>query len=658
MSGTPRFTRLGFAFTILTLTAVVVGFGAKSPSPAFAADKEKDKEQPITDKINKEIDNVKFTDATGKASALKDLAGKNATVVVFLSFDCPVSNSYALTLAELHKAYSEKGVNFIALVPTEDSAEKVAKKADEFKYTFPVFSDSKLVAAEAFKAAITPEAFVLDHNLVMRYRGRIDNQYYGRLKKNTAVTERDLKDAIEALLNGKAVATPATRAIGCHIEAKDRKVTSDTVTYNRDVLPILQKHCQSCHRPGDVGPFSLMTYKQAVNWSADIVHYTANRDMPPWKPTSGLEFKNARSLTLREIDTLAAWEKAGCPEGDSKDAPQPMKFTDGWRLGEPDLVLTVPEDFHVGAAGKDEFRCFVLPTGLKEDKYVVAYEVRPGTAAVVHHTLNYYDTTGNGRKLQDKEAARKKDPKEQDHGPGYSVAMGIGFLPLGDGPRPGVPPVGSLGGWAPGQLGTTMPEGSGILLPKEGEIILQVHYHRTGKPEKDRTSIGLYFAKKSVEKPWNAGVVTGMTPLSMIPANKDKHIEKGSGWINGDATIYSIMPHMHLLGKSVKMTMTPPDGKEQLLLEIKDWDYNWQETYWLAKPLSVKSGTRFDIEAVFDNTDKNPNNPSHPPKLVMFGEQTTNEMLFGFFGYVPEGKERVRILRADQKKDPKKDEKK
>jgi peroxiredoxin len=302
-----RMIRLGFALTIMMFAGVLAGFnGTRSTSAA-----EQDK-PPITDRINKEIDNVTFTAADGKKSTLKEHAGKNATVVVFLSFDCPVSNSYAATLAEMHKTYSAKGVNFVALVPTDDEPAKVAQKAAEFKYPFPVYSDKKLVAAEAFKAAITPEAFVLDHNRVLRYRGRIDNQYYGRLKRNPRVTEHDLKTAIESLLAGKDVPTPATRAIGCHIESQDRKVTSQNVTYHRDVLPILQKNCQSCHRPGAVGPFSLMTYKQAVTWAADIVHYTDNRDMPPWKPVAGIDFKNARSLTLRELDTLAAWEKAGC----------------------------------------------------------------------------------------------------------------------------------------------------------------------------------------------------------------------------------------------------------------------------------------------------------------------------------------------------------
>jgi peroxiredoxin len=624
-----------FALPLVALALVVVAFHGPTSGADPAAS---------TDRLNKPIDNVKLTDAKGAASALKDHAGKTATVVAFLSFDCPVSNSYANTLADLHKTYSGKGVEFLALVPTEDDAKKLARKAEEFKFPFPVFGDGQRAATEAFKATVTPEVFVLDHNLVLRYRGRIDNQFSGRLKKNAQVTEHDLKAALDALVAGRDVPTPATRAIGCHIDPKERKVTSEDVTYHRDVAPILQKHCQSCHRPGDVGPFALTTYKQAVNWASDVVHYTQSKEMPPWKPVGGVEFTNARALTLRELDTLAAWEKAGCPEGDPKDAPPPLKLTDGWRFGEPDLVLTVPEDFHVGPAGKDEFRCFVLPTGLKEDKYVVAYEVKPGNASVVHHTLNYFDATGRARKLEEKEKARAKDKPEQDRGPGYSVEMGIGFIPLPtDAPRPGVPPVGSLGGWAPGQLGVRFPDGSGTLLPKGGDILLQVHYHRTGKPEKDRTKIGLYFAAKPVEKPWNTMVLSGMSYFSAIPAGKADQTFRGSAALTGDATIYSVMPHMHLLGKRVKITMTPPDGEPTVLVEIAQWDYNWQETYWLAKPVAAKAGTRFEIEAVFDNSEKNPNNPNVPPKTVTYGEQTTNEMLFGFIGAVPAGKERVRL---------------
>ncbi len=640
-----RILRVGILYSLLMAGGgVLLGHWASSRAT---------EPEPITDRLNKEIDNLTWTDIRGEASSLKAHAGSAATVVVFLSFDCPVSNSYTSALNELHKTYSDKGVSFLGIVPAADNAERIGKRAAEFQFHFPIWVDDTWKSVHAFRATTTPEVFVLDHNQVLRYRGRIDNAYSARLKKNAQVTEHDLKNAIEALVKGQDVAKPATRAIGCPIDVSERKVTSEEVTYYRDVLPILQKHCQTCHRPGDVGPFSLMTYKQAVNWASDIVTFTQTRQMPPWKPTGGVKFANARSLTQQEIDILATWEKNGCPEGNPQEAPPPLKIPAGWRLGEPDLILTVPEDFHIGPAGKDEFRCFVLPTGLTEDKFVVAYEVKPGNAAVVHHTLNYFDATGKGRKLEQQERERKKSPDEQDRGPGYSVAMGIGFLPSpADAPRPGIPPVGSLGGWAPGQLPTQFPEGSGILLPKEADVILQVHYHRTGKPETDRTRIGLYFAKKPVEKAWNTLVITGMTPFSFIPAGKADHVEKGSGWLSDDAMIYSVMPHMHLLGKSVKITMTPPGEPTQLLLEIAQWDYNWQESYWLEKPILAKAGTRFDIEAVFDNSSKNPNNPRNPPKTVTFGEETTDEMLFGFVGAVPVDKkvQRLRLLRAEPKK--------
>ncbi|MBA4064772.1 MAG: hypothetical protein C0501_13870 [Isosphaera sp.] len=630
----------------LALTVLAAGLLSPDPRTGRAADP-----KPVTDKLNKAVEGVTLTGPDGKPVSLKDWHGKAATVVVFLSFDCPVSNSYAATLTEMHAAYAAKGVAVVGVVPGEDDRAAVAKRVAEFKLPFPVATDPKLAAADAFKATTTPEAFVLDHNAVLRYRGRVDNAWHARLKRNPRVTETDLKNAVEELLAGKDVTVPATVPVGCHVLAKDAKPDPNAaVTYHRDVLPILQKHCQSCHRPGEVGPFSLMTYKQAQNWSADMVHYTASREMPPWKPAAGVPFANARSLTLREIDTLAAWDKAGCPEGDPKDAPPPVKFPEGWQLGEPDLVLTVPEEMHVAAGGKDLFRCFVLPTNTTEDKYIVAYEVRPGNAAVVHHALNFFDTTGRARELEQKEKDRKKAADEPDRGPGYSVGMGIGFVPTGAGARPGVPPIGTFGGWAPGQLATKFPEGSGVLLPKGADVVLQVHYHRTGKAEADRTRIGVYFAKKPVEKPFVTLTVGGLSFFNSIPKGDPAYKAKGSAWLTADATVHSVLPHMHLVGRQIKVTMTAPGQDPVVLVDIKDWDYNWQETYWFKDPIRAKAGTRFDVEAVYDNSEKNPHNPFHPPRNISFGEETTNEMLFGFLGATPAGGERPRFVRTDPNK--------
>ena len=598
---------------------------------------------PPTDRLNKKIDTITLTATDGTPAPLSAGADRQATVVVFLSFDCPVSNHSATTLAELHATYSGKGVAFVGVVAGDEPLADVAKKAVAFKLPFPVHADPKLAAVDALKATATPEAFVLDHNSVLRYRGRIDNAFAARLRKNPRVTDHDLKDALDALLAGKSVATPATKAVGCPIPTRDVKATANAgVTYHRDVQPILQQHCQGCHRPGEVGPFSLTTYKQAVNWAADVTQYTHDRKMPPWKPSAGLEFKNSRALTEKELATLAAWEKAGCPEGDPKDAPPPAKYTDGWQLGTPDLVLEPTADMHVGPGGKDLFRCFVLPTGLKEDVYIVAYEMRPGNAAVVHHTLNQFDTTGMARQLEQQEREKAKGANAHDHGPGYSVAMGLGFTPFSPGVKikPGVPPIGFFGGWAPGQLGTRLPEGIGFHLPKEADIVLQVHYHRTGKPETDRPKLALYFATKPPEKRWTTLLVgdAGGGPLralgigTTIPAGKADHVIKRSAVLSADADLHSVMPHMHLIGRSIRVTMTPPGGEPVVLVGIDDWEYNWQETYWFKEPIRVKAGTRFDVEAVFDNSAKNPNNPFHPPQVVSFGEETTNEMLLGFIG--------------------------
>jgi peroxiredoxin len=593
------------------------------------------------DKLNKKIDAFTLSDADGKPVSGAAWKDKKAVVVVFLSFDCSVSNSYSSTLAALHKSYSGKDVAFLGIAPSDDLTNaELAKKATEFKITFPVVKDDRFKVADLFKAKTSPEAFVLDHNHVLRYRGRIDNTWSARLRRNRQTTEHDLKDALDTLLAGKSPKTPATVAVGCPITRDQAAKKDGKVTYYRDVLPILQTHCQHCHRPGEVGPFSLMTYRQAANWATDIKEYTHDRKMPPWKPVEGLSFHNERKLSDKELATLAAWADAGTPEGNPTDAPKPRTFTDGWQLGKPDLVLTVSADMTLAPGGKDVFRCFVLPTGLTEDKEVVAVEVRPGNKRIVHHTLNFFDSTGQGRALARKEQDRTKKPEEQDLGPGYSVSMGIGFTRASPGQ------IGGLGGWAPGQRSRFLPEGYGYPLPKGSDVILQVHYHRNGREETDRTSIGLYFAKKPGIKPYKAMVIPGR--FVFIPAGNSHFRVKGAIEVHEDCEVHSAMPHMHMLGKEIKVTMTPPGGKTTTLLKIADWDYNWQETYFLKQPLKVKAGTKFNVEAFYDNSDKNPNNPFNPPQWVRFGEQTDNEMCFVFLGatndatrrriqYTPEG---------------------
>ncbi|MBI3824196.1 MAG: redoxin domain-containing protein [Planctomycetes bacterium] len=613
----------GFALAVL-LVFNSIAFAQPEPSKA---------------RLGEKIPNLTFKNEKGKTFRLYELENKKAIAIVFLSFECPISKSYSQPLSEIAKEFEDYGVTIWGLTTNDDdTAADVAKAAKKFDLAFPVFKDERLRAADALKADITPEVFVLDGNFVLQYRGRIDDMYGERLKKHAKINYNNLRQALAELVTGRPMSVTATRAVGCPIFREERVIAKDgKVTYHRDVQPILQQHCQECHRPGEVGPFSLMTYKQAVNWAKDIKDYTHRREMPPWKISEGIAFKNERRLTDKEIKTLADWADNGTPPGDPKDAPPPRKFPAGWQLGTPDLILTPDDDFLLGPGGRDVFRCFVMPTKLAEDKYVAAVEMRPGNPQVVHHLLLFVDTAGAGRTLEKAAQEREKNnpvidehtgkPSKYDKGPGYTRMMGVGFLPRA-----------AMLGWAPGVQPHWMPEGVGFPLPKNAEIVMQIHYHRNGRAEKDRTQIGLYFAKKKIDHPFQAAAVAGGTgsgPLRYffsIPAGNDNFKLDGDAWAVKDFTMLSIIPHMHLLGKSISISMTPPDGAEQKLLAIKQWDYNWQEMYFLKEPIRVKAGTKFHIEASYDNSDKNPLNPYNPPRKVVIGEQTTNEMCFVFLG--------------------------
>jgi mono/diheme cytochrome c family protein len=569
------------------------------------------------------LNSTPLTRLDGKPAKVADAAGKSATVFVFISFDCLVSTSYLAPLEDLAKSLKDKGIAVALVVPFDEPGEAIRKQADEFKLTLPVYLDPKREAAKALGAKITPEAVMLDSKLAVAYRGRIDDAWSARLKRNAKVTSTDLQNALDDVLAGKAIRTPRTEAIGCPIEFGSAAASGD-ITYHKHIAPILQKNCQGCHRPGEVGPFALTNYKQARRWSADIVEFTRSKQMPPWMPGGGVAMKGERKLSDAEIATLAKWEAAGCPEGDPKDAPPAPDFTDGWRLGKPDLVLSPSEDFHLGPSGDDLFRCFVIPTGLTEDKWITAWDVKPGNPRIVHHTQHFWDTSGMGRELERKHKL-KEDPASADRGPGYPTSMGVGFIPSVN-TKNGTPGrVGNIGGWVPGQSLGHLPQGSGWFIPKNSDFILFTHFHRDGRPSTERTKVGLYFAKGPVEQPWQMAVVNGMKPWEKIPAGAKNHMQRGAVYLHTDAILHGVMPHLHMMGKSVRMTMTPPGGKPVVLLDVPAWNYRWQESYLFREPIRAKAGTKLEIEAVFDNS-------AAGAKDVLFGEQTTNEMLYGFFG--------------------------
>ena len=429
---------------------------------------------------------------------------------------------------------------------------------------------------------------------------------------------------------------------------------ADSPSFYRDVQGILQRSCQDCHRPGQVAPFALQTYDQARKRAADLVKVTSEHRMPPWPASTefGGPFHDERVLPDRDIATLKDWVAGGCLEGNPAAAPPPREFAGDWPLGTPDVVLTMSAAFEVPAEGDDQFRVFVLPSEFAETRWIRAVDFKPGNRKVVHHIIAGVDTSGRAREL---DAA---DPK-----PGYEAVGGFGE---------GVPLRGFLPVWTPGSRPRYAPDGAGYVLPAGADVLIQLHYHPSGKTETDSTQIGLYLSDKPLTKQMRTGFIfpdisvvqklklaakfkaaeaSGKRPsfddmledVLVIPPDDANYVIRGStkAGIMGrplgrDILLTSVMPHMHWLGKDFEMQAVLPDEKQTKvpLIRINHWDFNWQGSYALAEPIRLPKGTYFEMVAHFDNSANNPANPANPPKQVHWGEQTNDEMCIGLFDYV------------------------
>jgi thiol-disulfide isomerase/thioredoxin len=546
------------------------------------------------------------TDIGGHVYDGRTIAAHRATVFVFLSTQCPVSKVYAPRLNALAREYGARGVQMVGVFSNmQEGQPEVAAFAKERGLAFPVVRDGDASFAARFHAMMTPQAFVVNPMGAVVYSGRVDDS-----ADASQVHHRDLKEALDTVLAGRPVARARTVAFGCIIRRPAAQVASSQITYARDVAPILQRQCETCHRPGQIGPMALTTYAQAAAWRGDIKRYTESRQMPPWKADPGAgDFQDARRLSGHEIATLAKWADAGAPEGDPKDLPPPAHFHDDWALGKPDMVLQPSRPYHVDADGGDVYRCYVIPTDFTQNRYVSAVDVQPGNRAVVHHVIAFIDGEGKSANL---------DGHEKE--PGYTSFGGVGFTPTG-----------ALGGWAPGITAHYLPAGVATEVPAGARIVLQVHYHKDGKPESDLSRVGIYFAKGPVDKTLH---VIPVVHSLQIPPN-DPHYTVSTMSVPSPVNYHliAITPHMHLLGRSMKLTAIKPDGAKVPLVSVSDWDFNWQSTYFYKKPLALPKGTRVVMTATYDNSAQNPRNPNTPPKPVTWGEQTTDEMCIAFLHY-------------------------
>jgi hypothetical protein len=396
------------------------------------------------------------------------------------------------------------------------------------------------------------------------------------------------------------------------------------VTFHREVLPILQARCQECHRPGEIGPMSFLSYQETRPWAKAIKEAVLKRKMPPWHadPSVG-HFRNDRSLGEAEIRTLAAWADTGAREGNPKDSPPPRQFVAGWSIGRPDVVFEVPKEYDVPAGGTIEYTDLIIPTGFTEDKWVERIEIRPGNRAVVHHISIYIREPGSNY-LRSYPAGE------------YFVQPGKGLQ--GRETRPWDT---RLSGYAPGSPPELLGNGRARLFKAGSDLILEFHYTPNGKPAKDRSKIGFIFAK---EPPKERVLTLSARDMDfVIPPGAPNYKIEGALTLHADSELVLLYPHMHLRGKAMEMRAIYPSGEKEILLRVPRYDFNWQMRYEPAVRKLLPAGTRIEATGVFDNSPNNPYNPD-PKSEVRWGDQSWEEMMVGFFEVAFDAKKDVQEL--------------
>lgn len=556
---------------------------------------------------------------TGDVVTYSVNADADFTVLCFLGTECPLARLYGPRLQAMADRFESDGVRFIGINSNvQDSMDELKQYAADHSLTFPITKDYDRSVAVSAGASRTPEVIVVDRVGVVRYRGRIDDQYEPGIARSEA-TRHDLADAIAALVAGKPVANPVTTPVGCLIalprettktsQPKDKLHADAPVTYCGQIASLLQRHCTECHREGEIGPFALDDFDEVVGWADMSIEVIDNHRMPPWHAADGhAEIANARLMPESDKRLLRDWVVAGMPYGDASELPEPIKYVDGWQLPkQPDLELAMSATpFEIPADETVEYQYYVVDPGFETDRWVKAAEVVPGNRAAVHHSIAFI--------------------RPPDGGDFRSIGL--------------------LSAYVPGQRRSELPDGYAQRISAGSRIIFQMHYTPTGKPETDITRIGLVFTDES-EVTDEVVTLGGIQQQFEIPPGDASYQVAGDiGYFPRSGKLLSIMPHMHLRGKSFEFA-TVNDGKKQTLLEVPHYDFNWQHNYALADPIDLSDVDDLSFVATFDNSDDNPNNPD-PSEYVTWGDQTWQEMAVTFVAVaVPRQPEPAKSVAVD-----------
>ncbi|GAB4451942.1 MAG: redoxin domain-containing protein [Armatimonadaceae bacterium] len=560
--------------------------------------------------IGRLIPDVSVVTVNGAKRSLSELSGRNGLVIAVVSPTCPVSQKLSPALGRAEAAATGSGFGFLYLAPTAtDTVDELKQAAVSGGWKAPVAKDDRGTIAATLGAASTTEVFVLDAARTLVYRGALSDQY-GPTWAKPAPTHTYLQDALQAVGQGKRPAVSATTAPGCLLDLETGAasvVSLKEVTYHNRISRIVQENCVECHRTGGIAPFSLERYEDIIAHAGMIRAVVQQGQMPPWfaeKPAKDTDkshtpWANDRSLSAQDKSDLLGWLVGNKAVGNPKDAPMPRKFSeDGWSIGKPDAVFAFPKPVSVKAEGTMPYQFVDVPTNFKEDVWVDGIEVQPGNRSVVHHVLVFVRE------------------------PGASRAADLGET------------GGSFGIYVPGFNVLDYPAGFAKKIPAGAVIRFQMHYTPNGKATEDTTRVGFRFART---QPKHEVKVAGISSMRLrIPPGAENHPETATIQVPADVKVLAFLPHMHVRAKACKYVLTTPDGKQETLLNIPRYDFNWQLYYRLKEPLEIRKGSTVEFTGWYDNSANNPANPD-PTKLVRWGPQTTDEMLLGYVEYYVPG---------------------
>ncbi len=545
--------------------------------------------------IGATIEGIRFHDVRFLERSLDEFGDDaKAYVLMFTSTTCPLVQRYLPKVEQLHQEFEDKGVVFIGVnvMPGEGILD-VGEQWLEYELTFHLAKDFYSRAADAVGATRTPEVVVLDKDMRLRYRGRVDDQY--RLGgARPEASEHNLRDAIEAVLAGRGPNVAETPVDGCKIMKPVLKKPEVELTYSEHIAPILNKHCVECHRDGTAAPFALDSYRMVSRKAGIVAEVVELERMPPWFAADGYPITNHPTITDEERLRIVQWADLGAPPGDLAAAPEPPQFgTAEWQMGTPDFVTTEGEEFEVPATGSVEYHYVFLPDVFEEERWVQGIEIKPSNPRVVHHANLVYVEGGN-----------------------FIVDQNF------------------LSGLVPGGGPMILKDGVALRLPANVLLALQVHYVTTGKPEKIRMSVGFKFAKETVRRELHYRLMSAKG-FKIAPHDPMYRIAKDRT-LPHDAEIYGLFSHMHLRGRDTTFWAHLPNGDSKRLLSIPAYNFDWQLGYEYEPGHILPEGTRVETVGHFDNSAFNPYNPD-PSRAVPRGDQTEDEMMDGFiFFTVPD----------------------